>query len=140
MRNSIIPPFCDPTKSGSNSNDEVRLASTIEKWILAFQSPLVENDAFSFFFDFDKTLLSPILALPNCIGIRIFPGIDEDGAITVSIVGTLVSQDGSIEILSSNGNNGNVPDPIVCCPSNGTSKFITQNLPSLIPVINQIKN
>lgn len=101
--------------SSNASNAFEHLTQVVKRWADAFNSPLLSSNAFTKFFDFDRTIVQQIIDQPNCTAIRIFPGIDENGKITAVLVGV---QEDTAELINKDEEENM---KICCCPSNGSS-------------------
>jgi hypothetical protein len=128
-----MPDFCDPQRQhpigGIISSNETRLSETITKFSNTFQTQLGFPNGHTFFYDFGTTIISELLKQPDCIGIRIYPGLDENDRLTMSVIGislgsispinTLDSSEEQlmkVEVIKTGKTDGNV---ICCCPRNG---------------------
>ncbi|MEA5459909.1 hypothetical protein VB796_12715 [Arcicella sp. LKC2W] len=125
--------FCDPQKQhpigGIISSNETRLSQTITKFSNTFQTQLGFPDGHTFFYDFGTTIISELLKQPDCIGIRIYPGLDENDRLTMSVIGITLGSINTTNTLDSNEKQlmkvealqtGEIDENIICCcPRNG---------------------
>jgi hypothetical protein len=116
--------FCEENASsqypygGILLNDESELRNALCRWDTAFGTGpgKLPSSLYTLFFDFDKELVSQLLAAPDCKGLRIFPVVDENGKINVIIVPQNTAHEEILEGASGLFDAG-------CCGQNGTSKF-----------------
>ncbi|MDZ7898573.1 MAG: hypothetical protein U5N85_11190 [Arcicella sp.] len=122
--------FCDPQTThpigGNISDNDTRLQETVSKFSTAFKSQLgFPNEDHTFFYDFGTAIISEMLKEPDCVGIRVYPGLDENNKLTMSVVGLVVEAESGLRTsnltqvfkIAEFRKGGKVV--CACCPRNG---------------------
>lgn len=93
------------------------IQESVDRWKEAFDDPERLRNVFVKFLDFDKTIVNAILNQEGCVSLRIYPGLNENGKLTMALVGVNENFEDIIDI--------NFIDnlKVCCCPRNGKSTF-----------------